>query len=478
MMKRKENKNNNIKILLILFLLFAAISWVFVASTYQSGELVEIGWYRAGFYDLIAIIFSGFTYKINDVLYLLFVGGMYGVLTHAESYKRIVSKVSNVVKEHGEMAFLLITFVVGLYTAISSNIITLFVFVPFIMTVFLKGGYDKLTAVAASFGGLFLGYIGQITGTYGNEFIYQYFEVTASADIMVKLVLFIAAYVLFNVFGIMHLKNNRIEEDEELATDLYAVEEPKKIVKKSQQIMTWPTVVMAIVLLIITVIGYIPWMDAFGITYFDKLHSALMGFEVAGVKIVETLIGTTGTAIGAWEDFLPVVSVASLMLLVVIITNRISFKEVCDSFGEGVKKIFKVAAMYATAFAFFYMMIAYPWPTELVDMFIKTDSYNVMFILFGLIAATLATAFCVDPLYSGYYYGPYLAAIFTVNIGITAILWRLGSSMALLIAPTSFLLLAALTYADIPYKIWMKYIWKFALSFFVVAIIILSVVIV
>ena len=69
-MKRKENKNNNIKILLILFLLFAAISWVFVASTYQSGELVEIGWYRAGFYDLIAIIFSGFTYKINDVLYL------------------------------------------------------------------------------------------------------------------------------------------------------------------------------------------------------------------------------------------------------------------------------------------------------------------------------------------------------------------------------------------------------------------------
>ena len=35
-----------------------------------------------------------------------------------------------------------------------------------------------------------------------------------------------------------------------------------------------------------------------------------------------------------------------------------------------------------------------------------------------------------------------------------------------------------LTYADIPYKNWMKYIWKFALSFFVVAIIILSVVIV
>ena len=39
MMKRKENKNNNIKLIFILFLICAAISWVFVASTYQSGQL-------------------------------------------------------------------------------------------------------------------------------------------------------------------------------------------------------------------------------------------------------------------------------------------------------------------------------------------------------------------------------------------------------------------------------------------------------
>lgn len=474
-MKRKENKNNNIKLIFILFLVYAAISWVFVASTYQSGQLVEVGWYRAGFYDLIAVIFSGLTYKINDILYLLFVGGMYGLLIHAESYKRIVKKVSNVVREHGEIAFLIITFIVGLYTAISTNIITLFVFVPFIMTVFLKGGYDKLTAVAASFGGLFLGYIGQITGTYGNEFLYQYLEVTANADVIVKLVLFVLAYILFSIFGIVHLKKNRTDEDEKI--DLYVVEEPKKIVKKSEQIMTWPTVVMAIILLVITVVGYIPWIDAFGITLFDKVHSALMNFSVFGVNIFETLIGTTITAIGKWEDFLPVIFISCLMLLVVIITNRISFKQVCSSFGDGVKKIFKVAAMYGFAFAFFYLMVAYPWPTAVIDFFIKTDAYNLVFILFGLIAAILAIAVCADPLYSGYYFGQYLAAIYTINLGITAIIWRLGSGLGLLLAPTSFLLLTALTYADIPYKQWMKYIWKFALTFFVVAVIVLGIVI-
>jgi uncharacterized ion transporter superfamily protein YfcC len=474
-MKRKENKNNNIKILFILFLLYAAISWVFVSANYQSGQLVEIGWYRVGLFDLVAVMLSSFTYQINDVIYLLFVGGMYGVLTRAESYKRIVKKVSNVVRENGEIAFLLVTFIVGLYTAMSSHIITLFLFVPFIITVFLKGGYDKLTAIAAGFGGLFLGYLGQVTGTYGNDFIYQYLEVTASANVIVKLVLFVVAYVLFSIFGISHLKNNKNDKDVEV--DLYAVEEPKNIVKKSEQILTWPTVVMAVILLVITMIGYIPWVDAFGITFFDKVHQAVMNFSVAGVKIFETIIGITITAIGKWEDFLPVMFISSVLLLVVTITNRISFKDVCDSFGNGVKKMLNVAIMYSLAFGFFYLMYAYPWPTAVVDWFIKTDSYNLIFILLGIIAAVIATFLCADPVYSGYYYGQYIAAIYTVNLGITAIVWRLGSSLALLIAPTSYLLLAALTYADIPYKNWMKYIWKFALAFFVVAVIVLGIVI-
>lgn len=475
MMNRKENKNNNLKILIILFLTYAVVSWFFVSSTYQSGQLVEVGWYRAGLYDLIAVIFSGLTYKVNDIVYILFVGGMYGVLTRTESYKRIVKVVSNFVNQRGEIVFLLITFLVGLCTAMFSEIITLFIFVPFIMTIFLKGGYDKFTAVAASFGGLFLGYIGQITGTYGNEFIYEYLNVTATSDVIVKLILFVLAYVIFSIFGIIHLKNNKTEEYDEV--DLYKVEDPKIFIKKSEYVAAWPTVLMGIILLIVTIIGYIPWEESFGITFFDKIHTSIMGFSIGGIKILETLLGTTMTAVGKWKDFLPIIFMAVIMLLIVKSNNRLSFKEVCQNFADGMSKIFKVALMYGLAFSFFYLIVAYPWPTSVVDFFIKTDSYNLVFIVLGLIAAILATLFCVDPLYSGYYFGQYLAAIYTINLGVTAILWRLGSGLALLVAPTSFLLLAALTYADISYKQWIKYIWKFALSFFVVAIIVLGIVI-
>ena len=47
-----------IKILLILLFVYAGLSWIFMGSTYQSGELAKIGWYRAGLFDLVAVIFS------------------------------------------------------------------------------------------------------------------------------------------------------------------------------------------------------------------------------------------------------------------------------------------------------------------------------------------------------------------------------------------------------------------------------------
>ncbi len=474
-MKRKQNKNDKLKIMAILFIVWAAISWIWVASSYQSGQLNEIGWYRAGLFDLVAVIFSGITYKITDILYILFVGGMYGILTKAESYKRIVNKTADFVKEYSVLSFVGITFFVSLYTALTSNIITLFLIIPFLMSVFLRSGHDKLTSVAASFGGLFIGYIGQIVGTYGDEFLYEYLDVLPTANIIVKLVLFLIAFVLFNVFSIYHMKNTQDQVEEN--SDMYEIEELKKITKKRDQIMTWPTVVVGIMVLVITMIGYIPWNGALGITFFDKLHSAVMNFSIGSIKIMETLIGTTITAIGTWEDFLPVMFMLCILLLVVKINNRISLSEILDYFGEGVRKISKVAIMYGLAFAFFYLMVAYPWPTAVVDFFISTKSYNIVFIVLGLIAAILAVGFCVDPLYSGYYYGQYLAAIYTVNLGITAIIWRVGSGLALIIAPTSFLLMTALTYADIPYKKWMKYIWKFALSFFIATVLVLGIVI-
>ena len=128
--------------------------------------------------------------------------------------------------------------------------------------------------------------------------------------------------------------------------------------------------------------------------------------------------------------------------------------------------------MYGVSFAFLYLMSLFPWPTSLVDAFINPESFNIVFLL---IAGFISVIFCADPSFSGYYFGSYLAAVYSTNAAATALLWRMGGALALLLGPTSFILLTALTYADIPYKNWLKYIWKFALTFVIAALIVMAV---
>lgn len=481
MKRKKENKNDKIILFMICFFVFAFLSWIISGSTYQSGQLVDIGMYRAGLYDLVAVIISGITYKIEEIIYILFVGGMYGILAKTNSYKKIVQKTVCFIKEKEAVVFAIVTLFVGLYTSISSSIMTLFFLVPFIMTVFLKSGQDKLTAISASFGGLLLGYIGQTFGTYGvmntissstTPFLLDYLSVGASSFIMMKVIIFLAAYILFNVFAIIHMKNNKKEEIFE--EDMFAIQEVNETPKKKARIVVWPTVLIGILSLIVIMIGYISWNSSFNLSFFDELHSSVMSFSIADVKIIETIFGSTLTAFGSWNDFLPAIFLMFVNILVVVITNKMSFVDTINNFGEGVRKIAKVAIIYGLAFSFLYLMTAFPWPTSLVDAFIPTDSFNIVLIL---VAAILAVFFCADPSFAGYYYGSYLAALFSANAAATAVVWRLGSSFALLLGPTSFILLAALTYADVPYTKWLKYIWKFALIFVIAALIILAVVV-
>ena len=481
MKRKKDNKNDKLIVFMVCFFAFAFLSWIISGSTYQSGKLVDVGMYRAGLYDLVAVIISGITYKIEDIIYILFVGGMYGVLVKTDSYKKIVQKTVNFIKGKEAIAFAVITLLIGLYTSVSSSIMTLFFLVPFIMTVFLKSGHDKLTAISAGFGGLLLGYIGQTFGTYGvmntissstTPFLLDYLSVGASDFILAKLIIFLVAYVLFNVFAIIHINKNKKEELVE--EDIFAIEELANTSKKKVRIAVWPTVLMGVLSLTIILVGYVSWNNSFNVTFFDELHSAIMGFSLADIKIVETVFGPNLTAIGTWNDFLPAVFFMFISLLIIVLTNKMAFSDAVSSFGEGVKKIAKVAFIYGLAFSFLYLMTAFPWATSLVDAFIPKESFNIILLL---VAAILAVLFCADPSFAGYYYGSYLAALFSANAAATAVVWRLGSSIALLFGPTSFILLAALTYADVPYTKWLKYIWKFALSLIIATLIILAVVV-
>ena len=46
----------------------------------------------------------------------------------------------------------------------------------------------------------------------------------------------------------------------------------------------------------------------------------------------------------------------------------------------------------------------------------------------------------------------------------------------MIIGPTSLILIAGLTYLDIPYTTWLKYIWRFILMLFILIFVVLMIV--
>ena len=74
-----------------------------------------------------------------------------------------------------------------------------------------------------------------------------------------------------------------------------------------------------------------------------------------------------------------------------------------------------------------------------------------------------------DLYYTAYgVYTPLLSAITDESLyQVLALNFQTLNGLVMLIGPTSLILIAGLTYLDIPYTTWLKYIWRFILMLFI-----------
>lgn len=469
-MKKKYDK---IVMLLVFMVVFALLSWLIDGGMYNTGEFVSVGKVRAGLYDLLLIIYSAFYYRAKDILFIFIVGGCYGVLSQTKSYRKLVDNISNKIKGKGILAFGIVLALTAIYTSITNEIFALFCFAPFIVSVFLKNGYDRLTAVSAGFGGMFVGYLGQVVGTFGLSYLNEATGLGVTDWILAKIVLLVAAYVLFFIFAALHMK--KIKKVDETKYDLFmpeALEEKNEKAKRRTKGIS--TIIVFLLVFVIIGIAYISWNESFGTQFFTEMHTSFTSlFKVNEVAVPSAIIGPYMTGFGEWTDLLGAGFVFIIATFILALIDKMSMDSFMKNFGKGSKRISKVAFIYGFAFITLFLCSSYPWPTTLIDKLISGDSFNIILVL---LASFLAHLFTGEPGYCGYAFGSYLAVVYVENLIPMTILWRIGAALALIIAPTSYVLLAALTYADIPYTKWLKYIWKFVLSFILVALIVMAVV--
>ena len=468
-MKKILKKYDKLIMLLCISVAVVVLSWFIKGGTFANGVYAELGYSRAGIYDLFYYIYGTVYYKMMDVFFILMIGGCYGVLAETKSYRKLVDKAIDFIHGKEKWVLAVLVLVMGIFVSISTQILALLIFVPFIVTVFIGDGKDRMTAFLASFGGIFVGLLGQTFGTFGMKYMNEYLMLDFSKQFLLKAVIFVLMYALFVAFAILHMNKNKKPVDE-IDYDLFATEElDESGVKAKKKVKLWPTIVLFVLLFVSVFVAYISWDTGFGVKYFaelfNKFNTKFLVFKE--VPLIATLFGTnSGNAreFGALTDMM--FSAFSLVLITIVmaIINKIKVGEFFYNFGEGLKKMVKVAIVYALCFTPILLTTQYPWLLTVMNSLL-VDKFNIIQLFFGGFAGQ---TLLVEQDLLGYLFGQYLATNFKDNIVLTSIIWRFGYGISLLVGPTSFVLLSGLTYLDISYGKWLKYVWKFALSAIVI----------
>ena len=472
-------KTGLFKIIMFILLGMVAVTWIFSASYFQNGSLSELGMYNIGFFDFFSLLYGSieFQYFIQIIILLLSIGALYGVLGKTGKYRAWVEKIANRTKGN-QFIFLVITsFVIALLTAVFDYGFSLFIFFPLLISIILAMGYDRITAVLTTFGAMLVGTIGNIMGANISGVIADLLEAEVTAGIYYKIALFLGSFIVLMIFLSKAKKVGKIG-NKEASEDEFIGE------KSSNKYSITPIIIIFAALFVIMILGCTPWEKSFGVSIFTKIYDKIMGFSPklpylhittsgidAGIqetKIFSILFGNV-PAFGEWyyAEMATVCLVSALLIgFIYKVENKFT------AMAEGVKKIAFPSLMVLLAYCVIYFagnQMFFPTISTLLLSITKKFS-----LIISTIVMILGSAVHVDVLYVSSYLVPQIAAK-GVNTTLVALLTQSIYGVTMFAAPTSAILVFALTYLNIPYKEWIKRTWKLILALLAVSFVILLV---
>ncbi|MBR3229334.1 MAG: hypothetical protein IKF91_00750 [Bacilli bacterium] len=427
-----------------------------------------------------------------------------------------------------ENKFLVLTIVLFiLLSSLTGLVVPLFVLVPLFAAALFKLNYDKVTVLAATVGSLLLG---SVASTYGFNItgytknllsLDMNFQIVPKIIILVLLILLFSLWIVRNSKKVISKKtisekanlnmsnSSKIEDKKEVKKPAIKKNTSKKMpVKKNSTKKTTPRkakgntkalavisdvlkvgdndhikgrsfIVLLVIMLIVIVLGMYNWYYSFNIDVFNKIHEAVMGVKIKDFAIFEKLFSGI-SQFGYWSN----IEFASLLIvtsMVIALIYKLSVNEYVESFISGVKKWIPTA-IYSTL-ASVILVILYQSlqsgsgsivNTICAKIFDLVDGFNPIVTGF----ASLIGSFFFNDLY-------YLLATMTsfvsgykgVNLNVAGLVIQSVYGVAMMIFPTSALLISGLSLFDVSYKEWIKYIWKFILITLLIVLIICSIVV-
>lgn len=463
-MKKFWEKHDLVKVSGIMVLLTVVLTWI-IPQGYFSGTSLSAGEItRVGIFDFFTYGLLGMYYFTVLVTFLFVMGGFYEVLNKCGGYRKLTDSIAKKFKGKDILFVLVVSFIIAAISAITNEYILLVAVIPFFITIMRKMGMDKLTGFLATFGAVLVGVLGSV---YSTKIVGQNVAVLGStydSYLWVKLVLFFVSYAVFNLFTILHMKKQGKK------VDLLVDNDTTEYVSKKTKV--WPVLTILIIFAVVSLLAYLPWVDAWGVNIFSDAQTAVMDCKVFGVNLFSFILGQVG-AFGSWDIF----GIQVLMLLSTLLIKwiyHIDFNEYLSAFGEGFKKFGKLVVILLICYVTLEFAVMYPVIPTIVNWIMGlSKEFNVFL---GFISGLFTSLFTVEYQYTLNLIGSYFVSAFESVKEQIPVLLQSTYGLASLFTPTSAILLIGLAYCGISYKDWMKHIWKFLLIMLVVVLVLMLII--
>ncbi len=469
-------KHSLLKILGIILLLIVIVTYCVAGRT---GEITYLG-----LGDVAVNYIQSFYYFFDTALFVMVVGGFYGILNKTGAYKKLLDNIVSKVKKHSKIFIFGIIVLFALVSSLTGISIPLFIFVPFVVSIILLLGYDKLVAMVSTIGSILVGFIGGIFVTFRDpnsyySVYYTTFEEFVGADKfsnwIFQLVLLILGVALLIFYVNRHIKNvekKKVKYDLSDNSDVLITE----VKGNYKDIKTWPLIVIFALIAILLILGLLPFASLFNLSIFNDFHTWLTGLKIGEFAVFNSIISANFTAFGEWAS-LGTYTMAMIMLAIFAIIIKfiyhIKFNDLIDDFVSGVKKMVPIAALVTLAYAVLVCSYNNGFTETLINNI--TDAVGGFNIVVDALITMVGSLLHTDLYYAAAgVFTPLITAITDESVyQLLALTFQSFYGLTMLIGPTSILLIIGLRYLDIPYTTWIKFIWRFVLGLFLIIFVVL-----
>lgn len=468
-------KNNTLKVLLITILFTYLLTWIFPISYYSGGLYTDVR-YPAGLFDIFNYPTLTLYYFGQIAVYVLTVGAFYGVLNKTGVFRKICDRIVKLFKGKEIIFFSTIVVLLSVIVAFCGLSYELIFLLPLLASIILLMGYDKMTIAITFIGSIAVGFLGSlfastITGTYMGTLATSYTDL-----IWVRIVMLVIGILilLLNIFFRIRKMDTKKVDDKELIAEKIEVKSKKGKVKPS-----WPAILIFDLILLLMIIGTLDFSGAFNITIFEDFHENVMSFAIKDYQIFAKILGSTmqTVSLGSWSgiEFITIMLLATLILSLIY---RIKLSDMFEDYKEGAKKFALPALLMVLAYTVLITVSNNPVIlTILKPLLTITDGFNSVTLSLSMFIGSI---FNIDAYYTSAALLPYVTSIITDTsiYPLVGFICQAMQGLALLIAPTSIVLLGVISYLKISYVEWFKNIWKIFLELFIIAFILITIVVV